>query len=74
MDVPFLRAEGSGLGIGFGTLKFDWKSTLSRVDAAPNSSVVGRVDAFLNGTLGSGLGPSGLTVACILASDDAVGA
>lgn len=74
IDVFFLRAEGSGLGIGFETLKLFWKRTLSRVDAVPNGSVVGSVEVFLGGRAGNGLGASGLIVACMRANEDAVGA
>lgn len=74
IELPFFKADGRGVGTGFGTLKLVWKRTWSRVEADPKGSAVGIVDAFLVGTEGSGLGPSGFTVACILASEDAVGA
>jgi hypothetical protein len=82
VDLPFRRPGVWVVLVGLATLKLDWKSTLSREEALPKGSVVGidevtvgaeaEEDAAL-GTFGKGL-EGGLTVACILASDEAVGA
>ena len=71
--------------VGLETLKFDWNKTLSREEALLNGPGMGGTggiaddDAVVEaeavlGATGNGRAPPGLTVACILASEDAVGA
>jgi hypothetical protein len=69
--------------VGLATLKLDWKRTLSREEALLNGPGIGgtggmaavevEAEAVLD-TRGMGREPPGLTVACILASEEAVGA
>lgn len=69
IDLVFWMPWGRGPA-GFGTLKLVWNKT-SRVEPSPNGSVDVEVREDL---AGMGFGPSGLMVACILASEEAVGA